>query len=568
MTTVDPEKRGFDRLQKSDRARASKLTPAKPAAASSSAAAEAKADAAARRPADQPPPAGGRPAANVDTSGSNVDTSTATGRSAGGSNVDTKKVAALAGGKSNVDTEGRSAGGSNVDTRVVTDGGAGGDGELANGARATDQPANFTYDDFPASKPIFKPYAPKRQGNEPPPPSPKRATFDDVKRSAADRLVEANDPVVLGSAKGVTRTESTRQQYDKRGRQLEERFHREKDIPSGTPLAPMEFATWFLSLRPDLKPSTWRYYKQAAVFHLTRIQSSDAEEAIAHIEGETRWDSEMDLQSVRAAGKKAKAGGRVASANKAQFFDYEDWQRLDAYLRMRSWSKYTGFLRNWLRAGLATGLRPDEWRSTTIMVHEASTGDRIYLFVANAKATNGRGNGAVRSIDITDFSEETKLAIEQMSADGARWEADGEFDSVQNQVAQTLYRADNALWPNRKTRTYALYSCRHQFILNHRSLGVAEENLSAMLGHMVTDTQLTHYGRRGKGWSPDKIIDIALAHPTEAATVKKRLDAHVVRRQINEMINVKRRPTRGPKVGDDESGEAGEDLGGMGMDEI
>lgn len=566
MTTVDPEKRGFDRLQKSDRARASKLPPAKPAAVSSGAAAEPRADAAARRPADQPPPAGGRGAANVDTSGSNVDTSPATGPDGSVANVDTAKARPADGDASNVDTKALRGGATNVDTKGVSAGEAGSDGDLANGARATDRPANFTYDDFPASKPIFKPYAPKRQGNATP--APKRATFDDVKRSAADRLVEANDPVVLGSAKGVTRTESTRQQYDKRGRQLEERFHREKGIPSGTPLAPMEFATWFLSLRPDLKPSTWRYYKQAAVFHLTRIQSSDAEEAIAHIEGETRWDSEMDLQPVRGAGKKAKVAGRVASANKAQFFDYEDWQRLDAYLRMRSWSKYTGFLRNWLRAGLATGLRPDEWRSTTIMVHEASTGDRIYLFVANAKATNGRGNGAVRSIDITDFSEETKLAIEQMSSDGARWEADGEFDSVQNQVAQTLYRADNALWPNRKTRTYALYSCRHQFILNHRSLGVAEENLSAMLGHMVTDTQLTHYGRRGKGWSPDKIIDIALAHPTEAATVKKRLDAHVVRRQINDMINVKRRPTRGPKAGDDDSGEAGEDLGGIGMDEI
>jgi len=581
MTSNDPEKRGFDRLQKSDRAKAGKPPSAKFDAAPSRDAPE-RGVAAARRLGQEPPAKAGT-ASNVDTSASNVDTfvpnvDTRQAKRRNGndtSNVDTK-TGKVGKAVSNVDTKANKAGGvvSNVDTRPYDNADVGyeGDGDLANAARETDRPADLTYDDIPQPKPVFKAYQPKRTPGKTVQPAKSR-TFDDVKKSAAEKIAALAPPpesVVLGSAPGVTRTEDTRKQYDRRGRQLEERFHREMGIPSGTPLAPLEFATWFLSMRPELKPSSWRYYKQAVIFHLTRIQSSEAEDAVALIESETAWDSEMDMVGNRATpAKKTKSAGKVVvSATKAQFFDYEDWQRLDMYLRMRVWSKYTNVLRNWLRAGLATGLRPDEWRSTTIMVYEGPDGDRTYLFVGNAKATNGRGNGKVRSIDITDLTEETRMAVEQMSRDGALWQADGVYDSVQNQVSQTLYRADNTLWPARKTRTYALYSCRHQFILNHRSLGLPEDQLSAMLGHMVTDTQMAHYGRRGKGWSPDKILDVAKAHPSEAMTVKKRLDQYVIRRQMDALINVKRRPSRVRAGGDGGETGASGSFDAPGMDEL
>src|SRR3546814_11558463 len=97
-----------------------------------------------------------------------------------------------------------------------------------------------------------------------------------------------------------------------------------------------------------------------------------------------------------------------------------------------------------------TGLRPIEWRATDVEVRDdptASHGHRAWLYVLNAKATNGRGNGVVRTIDLTGVSSETLEAIQRMSDRGARWLIEGRYDTMQNQCSQRLYTLCERIFP-------------------------------------------------------------------------------------------------------------------------
>lgn len=379
--------------------------------------------------------------------------------------------------------------------------------------------------------------------------APQGARIGELRSAVFERLKSRQPPEddgkILGAAPGDGRTQQTIEDYEKRGNQLARRFRRELGMASEAEIDPREFASWLISLRVSLKSSVWRYYKQCVILLLTKVQSSDAEEAVQMIENDGAWEGEMEIKPR----KRATTGKRLTAAEKAKSIDYADYLRLDAYLQNRMWSEHADTVRDWLRAGFATGLRPDEWAGTEVVVHSDDTHpnrERIYLFALNAKSTNGRANGKMRTIEISDFDQQTLNAIYRMSDRGAKWATDGSFDSMQSRCAQTLYRADKRLWPKR-SQTIALYTCRHQFILNMRAIDMREAEISAMLGHLVTETQLSHYGKRGRGWSIDKITDKPRPIEAELLTVRKTLDMAEQRRRLDELINVKK-VSRGKKV--------------------
>lgn len=357
-------------------------------------------------------------------------------------------------------------------------------------------------------------------------------------REAAARM--DRKATILGSSPGTTRTPETMEAYEKRSRQLVARYRRELDIDPAVVYDPREFAAWFISLRPSISSATWRSYKQAVLYALTAIEGNEAAEAVRIVEADSAWDGEMAIKSP----KKRTPVRKKNSANKAKTMPFQDYEKLDAHLRLRVWSRHAQTLRDWLRAGIATGLRPDEWQQAEVVHHNGPDGERIYLFVLNAKSTNGRANGVARTLDITDFTEETYYAVVRMAERGHQWFQDKSFDSTQSQCAQMLYRANESIWKRREATTYALYTCRHQFILNMRAADVQEAELSAMLGHLVTETQMEHYGKRGKGWSIDKILDIPKALKEEVATVRRTLDITGERMRLEAIIGKRKQRQR------------------------
>src|SRR5690606_5168378 len=96
------------------------------------------------------------------------------------------------------------------------------------------------------------------------------------KRKVADRAKARGRDPGAGSKPvggGVTRSEKTHEQYLERGRMLVRRYRRETGLGDAPldGLDPVQFVHWFFSLKPGLKPTAWRPYRQAAKASLALI---------------------------------------------------------------------------------------------------------------------------------------------------------------------------------------------------------------------------------------------------------------------------------------------------------
>ena len=356
-----------------------------------------------------------------------------------------------------------------------------------------------------------------------PPPSVERIDLiSSAKKSALEKRAKERNVQTIAPDGVAPRTPATVQAYRERGEMLVRRFRRDFQVSEDVDQFDVKaFAYWFLSLRPTLKPSTWRLYRQSAIMALSGVASANAEEALAIIENDAPAEAEMGTGTPVAEPTE----GRITSANKQKQVLWDDWMRIDAWLVVYKRSEVADHLRDWLRAGLATGLRPAEWQATDITrVDDPShpNGQRVYLLVLNAKSTNGRANGLVRTLDISDVTLASQGAIERMSSRGAKWFSDGVYDLRQRKVSEMLYRLSESFW-RKRSRAYALYSCRHQFIANMKALKVPNAEVSAMVGHLVDQTTAESYAKKKTAWSPDKILDKPKAIESEAGSVERRM---------------------------------------------
>jgi hypothetical protein len=352
-------------------------------------------------------------------------------------------------------------------------------------------------------------------------PIPTDEFLRNVRDARKKNLAAGSASNLVLSGIGPTRTAATIEDYRNRGNQLLKRFHREQRQPiDALGFVPKDFAFWLLSLRPGIKASTWRIYRQAAIMLLSGFPHEEAQAAIELIENDAPGERAMDTGDAIPSGKIP--SDRLTSARKRKFFKYDEWQRVEAHIRIKNRSDTAYLLLDWLRAGLATGLRPAEWKATNLVRYQIEGEDRVFLFVLNAKATNGRGNGAVRTLDLTALPSGTITAIERMSNLGMEAFREGNFDKLQSNCSQILYQACSRIWPRREN-LYALYSCRHQFMANMKALGLPNEEVSALAGHVVDETAALSYGRKSVGWPVDKIVDRPRGVKDEIATVRRRL---------------------------------------------
>src|SRR5260364_48969 len=145
----------------------------------------------------------------------------------------------------------------------------------------------------------------------------------------------------------------------------------------------------------------------------------------------------------------------------------------------------------WLAAAAVTGLRPCEWR--TAQLNE----DATQLIVQNAKATNGRANGASRTIAIRPedaASIQAHLAsIHELLARGYP------FAHIHQCCSIALNRACKALWGTDPAKRYALYSARHQFAANAKAT-TSQQEVARLIGHHSIRTARRHYAPRRSAW--------------------------------------------------------------------
>lgn len=167
---------------------------------------------------------------------------------------------------------------------------------------------------------------------------------------------------------------------------------------------------------------------------------------------------------------------------------------------------------DWLMAGYLTGCRPSEIPGLQIL----EDGPRMVLQARNAKSTNGRSHGEVRTLILEDVEPAQREALHRLLAQASQAEQTGEPWSRTYQRARMALQRIAASIQRRHDYKPSLYSARHQFAADLKKANLPPAEIAALMGHAVDDTATVHYGRRQYGASRGAVK----AAPEEVARVR------------------------------------------------
>lgn len=281
-----------------------------------------------------------------------------------------------------------------------------------------------------------------------------------------------------------TRTENTVQTYLKRAENLLARIADELQLPEDAFPPPAEVVAFMRRNAPQWKWATFRQYQASLVCRYEVEAERTGNKLFVETAEEIRRLSHSDCRPEKALGQ--------TSSRKRKGIRLADYDLLIPNLsnpaRKGEFSKRAAL---WLMAAVATGLRPREWEHAEL---DAKQG---LLHAENAKATNGRATGPVRSVPVAPEDIGVVQAhlesLRELKAKGYSWV------QIHTHCAVALNRACKALWGNDPTKRYALYSARHQFSANTKATHTPEE-VAALLGHASVRTARTHYAPRRSAW--------------------------------------------------------------------
>lgn len=349
-----------------------------------------------------------------------------------------------------------------------------------------------------------------------------------VYKMANDRPVESEgeESTNIQGEEKKNHSKATIIAYNKRSEQLLSRYLRERGFGDEfglNDISLIDFANWSISLKPSLKASSWRSYRRALLYMFSHTELSDeSEEAIRILENDI-YNRIRDGGRLFSA-QETKKENTSTSSLKMKRVVYADYLKIERALRVKFRSSRSMSLRRWIEAGLLTGLRPSEWAATDVVHIKDISNDTVktYLLVINAKATNGRANGVVRTLDISNFSDESKKAISDMSKLGRNWFKQGIFDYEKRECGRLLHRVSRELWSKRKNH-YSLYSFRHQAIANWKT-SLDQYSVAALAGHGVITTAGNSYAKKRSGWKENKLKSIPEAVPEEVNQIIRRYE--------------------------------------------
>tara|TARA_B100002019_G_scaffold291239_1_gene310829 strand:+ start:1128 stop:2114 length:987 start_codon:yes stop_codon:yes gene_type:complete len=204
---------------------------------------------------------------------------------------------------------------------------------------------------------------------------------------------------------------------------------------------------------------------------------------------------EEEFEKIKELLKKSRAtetknSGKTSNSKKKSI-NQKEFKSLDSELK-KSRSRWANPTRVFIRAGKYSGLRPIEWKDAII-----DTDNKI-LKIKNAKNTNGRSNGKMRTLSLHHLEDdqikdiELQIKIVQAILEKNIWNLYYEGCSA------LLRRLSRKLWPNKK-KYPTLYSCRHQFAADMKASGCTRKEVAALMGHASERTAESHYGKKIHG---------------------------------------------------------------------
>jgi hypothetical protein len=317
-----------------------------------------------------------------------------------------------------------------------------------------------------------------------------------------------------------TQSRRTKKDYARRCRQLAKAAQRELAKATGQrantiDLTPTMLVDFVIDKKGDYLANSWRVVRSSVVATLMKTAAL-VDETVAK-EIETAIER---LKQEKPAPEKEKKP--VTSRTKDKSPTEKDLVRIGHAALARQTQSAIDLVR-YLKASLPTGLRPCEWPRARFG-KSTRDGYRWMLVVENAKATNGRAHGPVRTLHWEELAPEvvqdilTWIAIAQ----------DGDYDRRLNTIGHQLWEITRALWPRRKEWP-TLYSARHVAIAGWKAFyvrkgqGPAERLealavIAALSGHGSDDTASKHYARANaaSGKSP-----VPTADPAEVQNVRR-----------------------------------------------
>ena len=322
-----------------------------------------------------------------------------------------------------------------------------------------------------------------------------------------------------------------------RGKRLFERYKRENGrTTSDEDVDPRGFADWLLCCKTFLAPPSWRLYRTAAAAFVQTLPHHELDAALSAIEA----DIGADAGEKRAVRRSQRGGPHRAQPVRP--FESNDFEKIVAMLPGFNRSKAGPWLRDWMLAGIDTGVAPSAWAVTELEVRRdpsRRTGRRAWLHVAHANAISRQAPDSVYTLDISGFSGERFEAVRAMVDRAAKWTFAEQYPMRQSQCAQLLYDIGARLFPSARQR-YSLYSLRQQFIANMRTVyGPAE--VAALTGHAIGETASEHNGKQHMAWANNIIRDVPVPLVSQVARARRRLqlfeqrlDIQTLRRRMAE----------------------------------
>lgn len=250
-----------------------------------------------------------------------------------------------------------------------------------------------------------------------------------------------------------------------------------------------------IARKPELSRATWRQYKAALMYCLRYLRGTMLESNARHhlVDVAIRR-----LESESSEGCRKRAMG--TSARKAKKIDASDVETLRQYFAAKHSSHRLASKASAMMELLRlTGMRPCEARTATFAWISES---EVRVVVANAKHSNGRGNGSHRTVTLVGLDSCEARALREVGRGDP-----GAGDDVQRGVAVTSKQLGR-YWGRAvrealsKRAVYpCLYTFRHQFAADAKKAGLSTEEVAALLGHHSDATATTHYGKtiRGRG---------------------------------------------------------------------
>ena len=183
--------------------------------------------------------------------------------------------------------------------------------------------------------------------------------------------------------------------------------------------------------------------------------------------------------------KKKYRGGKLV---RQKFCSSDQFAAILDHLDNRARSELAVVASAFLKAQLATGLRPSEWRASSMRNWRDFPGFNsepcLDVLTPDPRAQND-GQVVLRSLDLKNLPSRTLDAISLISdrASATFRRSDREWDTLRTRLSELIDRACVAAFGKNGPK-FALETFRHQFLANYAQGGATTEQVAAIAGNV------------------------------------------------------------------------------------